>query len=236
MTRFSLFGAMGLFLSVWLTAAQADVPVFGNTTNNVSTPPFFIAAPGHINGWAVGFTPSEDIELSSVTLWLSGYDAAFINQKSGPNEISVQLWQTNDTGLNQPGFSLASFTTPGTNDGSAAPFTFALSSSPITLEAGQEYWIMADGFTDSDGVFLPLWDHGGELTGGVFDGLDLFSGIGFTSFSNDGTDIPDFTINTVPEPSEYALMSLGAILLGFWYCRKSLSKRHRPSVIVNVDI
>ena len=46
----------------------------------------------------------------------------------------------------------------------------------------------------------------------------------------------DFSPESVPEPSEYALMGLGAILLGFSYLRKSLAKRCSPSVIVNVDL
>ncbi len=205
--------------------AKADVPVIASTTNGISG--FALGTYDTIPvGWAVGFTPTENIDVSSVTLWLSGYDAQFVNQKpSQPSDITFGLYENgNLDGFSQPVLALSPQFVPSPNDGSAAPFTFTLSpDESITLDAGQEYWILAYGFVwPASGypVPLPEWISGGELTGADYDGLDFFYNAGFSPVSNDGTDIPAFTINTVPEPSEYALMGAGMVLFGFRRWRK----------------
>ncbi len=195
-------------------AAKADVPVFGTTTNGDEYA-FQLGEPGGGSalGGAVEFTPAENLDVSSVTLWLTGYNA------QNYSFIWADLCATSPiAGINQPGATLAFSINPEPNDGSIGAFTFNLSSGPITLDAGQEYWLLAAGYYQNPQAGgMPLWVNGEDPTGDAnYDGADFYT----SGLFGTGAPMPAFTINVVPEPSEYALGGLGAVLLGFRRWRK----------------
>jgi len=216
-----------LFLFITCMVAVADVPVFGNSTN--STSGFQVGIAGdNTFGAAIGFTPLENLSVTSVTLWLSGYNG-LSTYYSGPagivftNQSYIIGISGNGTssGFNHPGIELSPLNVPAPNDGSLAPFTFTVPSGTLDLEANQEYWVFIYGITMPESFLYynsSDWVGGGTPTGdAIYDGA-------LSSFSADYTpssDIPAFTINVAPEPSEYALIGLGAVVLGV-YSRKSL--------------
>jgi hypothetical protein len=208
-------------------AAKADVPVFGNSPNNTSA--FSVGVAGdNTFGGAIGFTPLENLSVSSVTLWISGYNG-LSSYYNGPNGIvftnqsyvvSISDSIYNIRGYNQPGGLLTLLNVPAPNDGSLAPFTFAVPSGSIELEANQEYWVFIYGIT-IPGSFLyynnSSWVGGGTPTGdAIYDGAESSFSSGFTP----STDIPAFTINTVPEPGALALSALGGACLAWRRWRK----------------
>jgi hypothetical protein len=202
-------------------AAKADVPVFGNSTNNTSAFQVGIAGDNTFGG-AIGFTPLENLSVSSVTLWLSGYNG-LSSYYSGPNGIVftnqsyVVSINGNGTafGYNTPGIPLTPLNVPAPNDGSLAAFTFTVPSGSVALEAHQEYWVAISGITMPESFLYynnSDWVGGGTPTGdAIYDGAVSQYSAGFTS----STDVPAFTINIVPEPSEYALVGAGVVLFGF---------------------
>jgi hypothetical protein len=195
-------------------AAKADIPVFGNTTNSTGYA-FQLGLPEVIDGegGAIEFTPTENIDLSSVTLWLSNYTMQSSSYGGGSLYESPPPSNLNPFDLSY----LGDFNNATPNNGSIAAFTFELSSGPITLDAGQEYWLIfaaSDMGNSSPTIPLPIyWMDGGAFNGdGTYDASYGYRSPGEFSSS---TAIPAFTINTVPEPSEYALMGAGVVLFGF---------------------
>ena len=203
---------------------RADVPVFGNTTNGVGS--FAVGDLGNqlIQSGTFGFMPQENLAVSSVTLWLTGYTPS---TEQYFDNLSVGIYG-NMSGLeegiaNEPDVSmqLGSLDSPGPNDGSTAAFTFTDASGPIQLEAGQEYWIWLnfDFVSFSSGTTAVQWDGGGTPEGdAAYDGFEQV----FFGLSPDDTFTPAFAINTVPEPSVMAFMGLTLLFgIGRLLCHKS---------------
>lgn len=209
-------------------SAKADVPIFGN---NVLGPPpggNQLLNVGYFNGdvvqfVVVDFTPTENLNVSSITLWVTGYSTAIEPDLN----LNVGIYNTSVMGtLTTPGTEIAALTGPAPNNGSSAPFTFSDSGSPITLQANQEYCFEVSGSypgspplpTGNETVTL---EEGDSPTGeAAYDGTEYWQGTG----PNADADTPAFTINTVPEPSVSALAFLSVLLWGgyaLW------TRRHR---------
>lgn len=198
--------SVALFLISGLQA-KSDVPVFGNCHDD-DTSAFGIAASssGQASGGAVGFTPTEDLSVSSVTLWLNGYTGQ--NDQSYYAEICENYAYS---GGNEPsGIVIANFACPTPNNGSTKAFTFTDPTGPVTLDNGQEYWLLIYGVVPSQPGFVSSqWIEGGSPLGNaVYDGAESFAGYSF--YNSSAT--PAFTVNAVPEPGSMTLMIVPAIL------------------------
>ena len=200
-------------------AAKADVQVFGNTTNGVGSFSIGVVNNDLFSG-AFGFIPQENVGVSSVTLWLTGYT---LSTEQYFDNLYIGIYgNTTRSGINVPNVSvqLGTLTGPGPNDGSTAAFTFTDASGPIQLEAGQEYWISLDFdyVMSVNGESVVEWDGGGTPSG---DGTyDEFEEVHLGVFPDD-TFTPAFTINTVPEPGPTAFMSLAMLFgIGRRFCRR----------------
>src|SRR5215469_13818151 len=221
----------GLLFVTALTV-KADSPVFGNSPGGAGA--FSLSfANGNTWGGAVLFTPREDISLSSVTLWLSGYN--------GQNGItpSVGIYD----GFQLPnsmfmmGSEVVSLNTPSANNGISGAFTFS-DSSPTVLKAHQDYWLFAYGLWGGSGAnyggAANYWEAGGSPIGNaIFDQADFFNngGLSQTAF------IPAFTINSdspgsinaVPEPGIMALLTIPLLFgIGRIVYNRANSKKLAP--------
>jgi hypothetical protein len=169
---------------------------------------------GNTWGAAVSFTPQQNVDVFSVTLWLTGY--------TGQNGQSMfaGIWDdANDLESffpTQPGWEIASLSTPASNDGSLDSFTFYASSEMPILASNTKYWLVIYGTGDLSGSSL-TWVDGTSPTGGAtYDGSESLA-VG--SFSSPSLTTPAFTINSspevnpVPEPSTVALAALGLAFL-----------------------
>lgn len=95
-------------------------------------------APGNIySGGAVAFMPQQDCSMAAVTLLLNGY-----TDKMAPH-FALQLL-VNGTNNQPADGGFPGFTKPTSNDGSAAVFTFNLTTN-AALKSGQIYWVLAYG-------------------------------------------------------------------------------------------
>jgi hypothetical protein len=197
-------------------SAKADSSVFGNSLGLGSAFSLSFAS-GNTWGGAVLFTPTKNISLSSVTLWLGGYN--------GQNGItpSVGIYSTYQlpNHLFGLGSEVVSLNAPAANDGSIGAFTFT-DSSPTVLKANQDYWLFAYGSWDSSfptfGGAASYWQAGGTAAGNaIFDQADYFNNGGLSQ----APLIPAFSINSnspgninpVPEPGTMALLTI-PILFG----------------------
>jgi hypothetical protein len=193
-------------------SARADRPVFGNHPSG-GGPAYNLTWYDYMSsGGEVGFTPYADMTLSSVTLWLTGYN--------GDNGLTFDAMIYNNF-YGQPGFEVASLIAPTPNDGSDAAFTFTDSSSSTTLETGEEYWLIiyATGTNPSEPVGA-TWDSGGLPYGdALYDGSQGYN----ESYS--GT--PAFTLNTVPEPGSECIMGIPLLI---WLGAK-LYKDRKPFIL-----
>jgi hypothetical protein len=203
-----ILGALVWF--AFCVSAKADRPVFGNHPNG-GGPAYNLAWYDYMSsGGEVGFTPYADMTISSVTVWLTGYD--------GADGLTFDAAIYNNF-YGQPDFEIANLITPAPNDGSDAAFTFADSSGSTMLDADQEYWLLiyASGTNPSEPVGA-TWDTGGTPCGNAFyDGSQGFN----ESYS--GT--PAFSLNTVPEPGSTCLMGIPLLI---WLGAK-LYKYRKPS-------
>lgn len=198
---------LGVFLTVICVPARADRPVFGNSPGSGNA--FNLAfESGNTFGGAVLFTPSENIDMSSVTLWLNNYN--------GQNGISpsVAIYDSYQISGNTYALAaeIANLNTPPPNDGSMAAFNFSAPAETM-LEAGQAYWLFAYGFWGGGAGFgaACYWNAGGSLSGeAVYDQADYFNNGGLAGPSS---VVPAFALNTVPEPGYSALLTIPAL---FW--------------------
>ncbi len=202
-------------------AAKADVPVFGNMPDGVDTFSVGYSGDNMVSG-AFGFTPQDNLDVNSVTLWLSGYSASTLQYMVPSVGIYSNQFVLAGPGMNEPNVNaqLASLNGPAPNDGSSAAFTFSAASGPIQLEANEEYWIWIRpeilGPFPTNGGANVLLESGGPPTGdATYNEFEMGEfGISSDAFT------PAFTINVIPEPSEYALIGTGAVLVGFRRWRK----------------
>jgi len=192
------------------TVAVKGGPILGN--GPVAGSAFSIAYDaGNTWGAAISFTPPQDVVLFSVTLWLTGY--------TGQNgqSICASLWndanQLESYFPSEPGVKIADLTTPSSNDGSLAAFTFYDSLETPILAGDTKYWLLVYGTGNLSGS-SSKWVDGSSPTGGAtYDGSEALT---LGSFSSAGFTTPAFTINSsseiinsVPEPSPVALGILG---------------------------
>jgi hypothetical protein len=215
---------LSVVLSTCLVAKSEDV--FGNSSQSGNA--FSLAfESGNSWGGAVGFTPTENLEVTGVTLALSNY--------TGQNDITpeVSIWGNQSIPYgpdNQPNSldQIASLTAPAPNNGSVASFTFGSATGPIEIQANQEYWIFVSGSWDGEGNFGeeipdPTWVMGSAPTGdATYDGSESFINGGFSSSCNTpafSIDVAD-TIQPVPEPSFWALMTLPLLFVALKIFRK----------------
>jgi hypothetical protein len=221
----------GLLFVTALTL-KADSPVFGNSPGGAGA--FSLSfANGNTWGGAVLFTPTADISLSSVTLWLSGYN--------GRNGItpSVGIYD----GLQLPnsmfmmGSEVVSLSTPTANNGVTGAFTFS-DSSPTVLRAHQDYWLFAYGLWEGSGAnyggAANYWEAGGSPAGNaIFDQADYFNNGGLSQTAL----MPAFTINSnspctvnpVPEPGTLALLTIPLLFgIGRIVYHRASSKKLAP--------
>jgi hypothetical protein len=199
-------------------SAKSEVPVFGNCSGGNGNA-FTIAASssGQTFGGAVGFTPTADMSLSSVTLWLNGYTGQ--NGQTYSAEICDNLDPFSQG--NQPGQVIATLNTPTANNGSTKAFKFTDASGSVTLDAGEEYWLAIFAVVPSPeaGFVSSEWVQGQTPTGcAVYDGAEGFSGSSFyassatPAFSINSLDSSAISIVPVPEPSSLTLMIIPAML------------------------
>jgi len=210
-------------------AAKADTSVFGNSPNGGNGFGISVYNQLSLSGGAVEFTPTQDINLSSVTLWLSGYTGQF------GQSIYANIWL--NSGANSPYTPYISLGTSAHNDGSQAAFTFSslsenLYSNPsgsTMLSANNSYWLVVTA-SGQPGNYMAgaSWVGGSTPTGlAIYDGADNYNVYG-GSFSP-SSSLPAFSINSasspvfiqeVPEPGTMALMAVPAMLgIGGRLCR-----------------
>jgi hypothetical protein len=219
---------MGICLST-----RADAPVFGNAPNGQDGFGIVLYNQQCLSAGAVEFTPEENIDLSSITLWLSDY--------TGQNgqTINVGIYANDDDPHNNPGNALnfpdapyLYFSTPAPNDGSLAAFNFCHpTGSPINnpsdstvLLANTPYWLLVTaGGQPGDYLCTSGWTGGGALMGdATYNQSDDYNNGGY----DDSTLMPAFTLNAVPEPGFATLMTIPLMFgmaRGFYQRRKACS-------------
>lgn len=202
---------------------KADVPVFGNFPNGSSGFDIVAYNTSMNIGAAVEFTPLEDIDVSSVTIWLSGYSGIY-GQTMYASICSNNPHNTFGTAANGPGGALLTLTSAAPNDGSLAAFTF---SGSAILSANTSYWLVLD---SEETQIAPApaqadWVGGGAPTGdAIYDGSVVYSYLPSPSI-NTSSIVPAFTINAVPEPGVAALMSIPLIFgLGRAFFKRQMSR------------
>jgi hypothetical protein len=215
---------MALFVVAALSA-KASGPVFGNSPDGGNG--FSLVAYNGLSmsGGAVGFTPTENISLTSVTLWLTGF--------TGQNgqTINVSIWDNSGSAPYAPLMTLGA---PAANNGSLGAFTF---DNPVinpaddpshstVLSANREYWLVVTaGDPFGNCLDSSTWVGGGMPTGNaIFDAADSYNVYG-GSFC-DSSSLPAFAIddpnpgvaNPVPEPGSLALLSIPLLFgLARWF-------------------
>ena len=203
----SFLGA--LFLGACLTA-KADKPVFGNTTNgNGNSFAIDVYNQQSTYGGAVEFTPQENIDLDSITLWLSNYSGKY------GERVHASIWTDND---NTPLVDLIDFRPASPNDGSMASFTFynpsanpnSDPSGSTTLSENIAYWlVVTEGGPPGNYATGAYWVAGGTPSGAaIYDGSDNY--YVYNGQFEACSALPAFSINVVPEPgfAGFATLSL----------------------------
>lgn len=219
------------FLFITALAVKAESPVFGNSLGNGSAFNLSFAS-GNTWGGAVLFTPTEDISLSSVTLWLSGYN--------GHNGItpSVAIYDSYELpgNLFEMGSEVVSLNTPRANNGVTGAFTFSDSSKTV-LNAHQDYWLFAyglwNGGASQPGGAANYWEAGSAPVGSaIFDQSAYF----INGSLSPGAAIPAFcinsdspTVNAVPEPGMMTLLTIPLLFgIGRIVYHRANSKKLAP--------
>lgn len=206
--------SLTLSLSAW-----ADAPSFGNLPNN-GTGFSLVAYNGlSMSGGAVEFTPTENIDLTNVTLWLSGYTGQY------GQSVYASIWVNYN---NSPATSYINLASAAANNGSLAAFTFSSPSvNPYTdpsgstvLSADTSYWLVVTAGEKPGTVMTSAnWVGGGSFGGAAtYNASDSYNVYG-SSFSP-SCDVPAFGINDpnsltlqeVPEPGSLTLMGLASLL------------------------
>ena len=202
--------------------ANADSSVFGNSPNGNETA-FSLDTYGQLSmsGAAVGFTPDANIELSSVSLWLTGFTG------QSAQTIDVSIWDNSPgTSGSHPWAQLISLSSASPNNGSLDEFTFSSpSANPYTdpsdsmvLSANTEYWLVVTAGAQS-GMTDAGWVNGTTPAGSaIFDTAETYNVYG-GSF-NCSSALPAFSINSdspltvdpVPEPGSASLMGFALLL------------------------
>ncbi|MGH7950331.1 MAG: hypothetical protein ACREFE_00195 [Limisphaerales bacterium] len=200
------FVILTMFLPLAPIAIRADV-LFGNAPDGSYGYGIYSSYPDpYVSGAAVSFTPLQNFDFSSVTLFLSNYTQPF----------GLQLLEgTNLDALGAIGF----FSGPPPNDGSPGEFTFNLGADRtpgmLTLDTKDTYWLFAYGNYTSSGTIE--WVGGMVPTGNAtYNGTALYEGNPSGSFlPNLNANSPAFSINSVPEPSPggFAMLGGAAFLL-----------------------
>jgi hypothetical protein len=218
-----------LLLSATCMVTKADVPVFGNSPNGTSGFNIIIYNTSMDIGAAVEFTPTENINVSSITLWLSGYTG------TGGQTMDVGIYSNSSfqigTATNTPYTDLLNFTSPGANDGSLAAFTFTNPtgtpggnpSGSTLLSANTHYWLAIDSQEIQGSGYYgdAVWVTGGTPTGdATYNGSVVYNHLPSTSI-NTSSITPAFTINAVPEPGFASLMGLPLV----FFVGRSVYKR-----------
>lgn len=231
-TSVSVIAALSLAAVV---SAHADGPAFGNSTNGGTGFDISVYNGQSMLGAAIGFTPTQNITVSSVTLWLAGY-----NGENGET-INVNIWDSNPPGstsenpgdaTNFPWSPLLYLTAAAPNNGAPAQFTFDNSdpdSDSSVLLADTEYWLVVTAEGQPGCNTDSTWIGGGPLNGGAaYYGSESYYAYGdpYPSFNTSST-LPAFSINSlnpVPEPGFASFLAL-PLLLGvarkFYRSRKS---------------
>ncbi len=167
-----------------------------------------------MSGGAVEFTTAVNINLSSVTLWLSGYTGQY------GQSIYASIW---DNSGSSPYESLMSFNSPSHNDGSLSAFTFFNPSvNPYNdpslstiLSANTTYWLVVTAGGQFGTYSGANWVGGGTPTGSaLFDVTASYNVFGGSFDAS--TALPAFSLNDsapisitpAPEPSTFALLSI----------------------------
>ncbi len=234
---------VGMFLLLLSgLSTKADGSAFGNSPNNGDG--FSLVAYNGLSmsGGAVEFTPTQNIDLSSVTVWLSGYTGLY------GQSIYASIW---DNGGSTPYAPIMSFSSPTHNDGSLAAFTFSnpainLYNDPshsTILSANTEYWLIVTAGGQNGTISGASWVSGGTPSGdAIFDAADTYN-VYSGSFAASST-VPAFYINNpnssfinpVPEPSSFALFSIpllfgmGRLFYNRWKARAESLKPVRVKV------
>ncbi len=183
-------------------------------------------------GGAVSFTPLQNINVSSVTLWLTGFSGANgiqVNAGIYLNQNDASGIFNHGTATSFPSSQFLSFSTPAHNDGSLSAFTYSNPtgnpfnnpSGSTILQANMTYWLLVL----PSGPMGPYANGGNWVGGGALSGDATYNGsVSVDQFNGryDASSVmPAFSINTtslqvspVPEPSSVALLSfLAACLL-----------------------
>lgn len=220
--------AVSLFTLTLLTSrsAQAQTQTMGNPPAGSGSGGVLIATEDfNTEGYAVGFTPLQNVGFDSVTVWLNGYtgQSLFPNWGVGGVTLSVNL-MTDASSYSPPlwfsgpaAIIATAYAAP--NNGSDAAFTVDLSGS---LQANTPYWLflyLEAGLPDGYDCY---WDLGGTPVGDVvINGSEHFED---GSFSSLGSVAPAFALNSpspaVPEPSTGIVGALLLIPLGVSVLRK----------------
>jgi hypothetical protein len=175
---------------------------------------------GNTFGTAAEFTPLQNIQFNSVTLWLSGYTGL-----DGSVLYLSVLNNYSGTPFPQPGGTIA-IGSAKPNDGSDGAVTFDLSGN---LQASTQYWLFlylwvpGGGFGPDYGLFNCYWDGGGKATDNVLvNGSEEY--INGFSPGTYKSDAPAFAINSVPEVTSTAslltLAGFGGLFARRFWARK----------------
>ena len=173
---------------------------------------------GIVSGGAVAFTPTSNLTIGSVTVWLAGYTSSQLPQGLAGG---IYANSTNSSQSDQPGTLLIDLNAPKPNDGSLATFTFVNPSPATALLANAKYWLFiyalsGPGFNQPP---YPQWVPGTTPVGkAVYKGASSFGAHVFSS----SPVTPAFTLNPVPEPGLASVVFLGLSLWGML----SLGRRH----------
>jgi len=219
MKRIALLAVAATSIATVLTA-RADEPVFGNSPDGDSGLSIALYNGMSLSGGVVEFTPTENIQLSSVTLWLSGYNGMY------GQSIYANIWTSSSA--SQPYAPYISLASAAHNNGSLAAFTFSSpSANPYSdpsgstvLSADTAYWlVVTSGGSTGDYMTGANW-VGGSAPGGIatLDSAEVYNV--YNSTFSPGSTLPAFSLNDstffiqeVPEPGSFSLLGIPALLL-----------------------
>lgn len=226
-----------IVLAIGCLSMKLEGQVFGNSPDNGTAFSIVTYNGLSMSGGAVEFTPTENIDLSSVSIWLSG--------NTSGQTINASIWSSNPAGTASfnpgtaslfPWAPVISLDAPSHNNGSPAEFSFSDPSKNSILSANTAYWLVITSSGPSGNyIDAASWVNGGTPTGNaIFDGADSYNVYGGAFDASSA--LPAFSINPgsgssdsgsgslapVPEPSSMTLMTIplflamGRLLYGRW--------------------